>query len=86
MPHPLEGIMSPGSHRAWKITTTIASQRGFYLARGTGLAIYLHHRKSTDLDFFIYGNLRGRCVDSDLVMETHGQKGKQYLWCGKEND
>lgn len=70
MPHPLEGIMLPGSHRAWNITTTIASQRGFYLAGGTGLAIYLHHRKSTDLDFFVHGNFDFQEIVTELKNST----------------
>lgn len=52
--HPLDGIMSTKSHRAWSIATKIASQRDFYLAGGTGLALHLHHRQSTDLDFFLH--------------------------------
>ncbi len=56
MPHPLEGIMSTRSHEAWTVATTIATSRGFYLAGGTGLAIHLHHRSSTDLDFFVHNN------------------------------
>ena len=56
MPHPLEGIMPGGSHRTWSVATEIASHRGFYLAGGTGLALYLHHRRSTDLDFFLHSD------------------------------
>ncbi len=46
--------MPGGSHRTWSVATEIASHRGFYLAGGTGLALYLHHRRSTDLDFFLH--------------------------------
>lgn len=52
--HPLDGIMLAESHKAWSLATRIASQRGFYLAGGTGLALHLHHRRSTDLDFFLH--------------------------------
>ncbi|WP_298345994.1 hypothetical protein [Ferrimicrobium sp.] len=48
--------MSARSHQAWSVATTIATNRGFYLAEGTGLAIHLHHRRSTDLDFFVHDN------------------------------
>ncbi len=48
--------MPTRSHEAWTIATEIASQWGFYLAGGTGLALYLHHRQSTDLDFFTHSD------------------------------
>lgn len=32
---------------------TIPAARSFYLARGTGLALHLGHRRSFDLDFFL---------------------------------
>lgn len=48
--------MPARSHRAWSVATEIASHRGFYLAGGTGLALFLHHRQSTDLDFFLHSD------------------------------
>ncbi len=48
--------MPARNHRAWAVATEIASNRGFYLAGGTGLALYLHHRQSTDLDFFLHSD------------------------------
>ncbi|WP_276973115.1 nucleotidyl transferase AbiEii/AbiGii toxin family protein [Ferrimicrobium acidiphilum] len=87
MPHPLEGIMSSSSHRAWNITTTIASQRGFYLAGGTGLAIYLHHRKSTDLDFFLHGDFDPEEILAELknsklpIAVTHLSQGTLNVLC-----
>jgi len=66
MSHPLDGIMPPTSHRAWSTATAIASGRGFYLAGGTGLATYLHHRKSTDLDFFAHNDFDPKEILNEL--------------------
>lgn len=46
--------MSPENYEVWSVATEIASKRGFYLAGGTGLALFLHHRQSRDLDFFLH--------------------------------
>lgn len=81
MSHPLDGIMSSSSHRAWKIATTIASRRSFYLAGGTGLAIHLHHRRSTDLDFFVHDDFDPQEILNELqsaklsVAVTHLSSG-----------
>ena len=87
MPHPLEGIMSSSSHRAWTVATTIASQRGFYLAGGTGLAIYLRHRRSADLDFFVHGNFDPQEILTELknsklpIAVTHLSQGTLNVLC-----
>lgn len=87
MSHPLDGIMPPTSHRAWSIATAIALHRGFYLAGGTGLAIYLHHRKSTDLDFFAHGDFDPKEILDELqksklpTVVTHMSHGTLNVLC-----
>lgn len=45
----------------------VLARRGFYLAGGTGLALYLGHRKSIDLDFFSAHPLGDMLVVADSL-------------------
>ena len=54
-PHPLAGIMGPQCFEIYDAITPLATERDFYLIGGTALAMQLHHRTSTDLDFFLHG-------------------------------
>ncbi len=51
--HPLSGIIGSEHLKYVEPLVSVADRHGFYLAGGTGLALHLHHRASTDLDFFI---------------------------------
>ncbi len=45
-------ILSSEQQKVLELLIPIVHQNKFYLAGGTALALYLHHRKSIDFDFF----------------------------------
>jgi len=48
----IDRVLDPGTRAALARLSTWIVDRGFYLADGTGCALYLGHRMSRDLDFF----------------------------------
>ena len=86
MAHLLDGVMSARAHPVWDRVTDVASRHGFYLAGGTGLALYLHHRQSADLDFFVHGDFDPgaiyeelSCLDLSLVARSMGSNTLNVL-------
>jgi hypothetical protein len=47
-----DSILGPTQRRALKASGSFLTERGFYLAGGTALALRLGHRRSVDLDWF----------------------------------
>lgn len=45
-------VLSPSQKRVLRQIGSITSDKGFYLAGGTAIAIHLGHRRSADLDWF----------------------------------
>ncbi len=66
MPHLLDGVMGARAHPVWDRVTGVAYRHGFYLAGGTGLALYLRHRQSADLDFFIHRDFDPSAIYEEL--------------------
>jgi hypothetical protein len=59
LPADLRPILPPGAAEAWEDIAPVLPN-SCRLARGTGLAVHLHHRQSRDLDFFY--------TDGDLAL------------------
>ena len=60
---------------------------GYYLAGGTALALVIGHRKSVDLDYFIFGDIDTARLRQELTQLFVGHKieftfeEKNTLWC-----
>ena len=58
--------MGPECYHVWDQISEFASLRKFYLAGDTALALRLHHRTSTDLDFFLNASFDSEVLYADL--------------------
>jgi len=50
-------VITEGVERALRDLQRTSVLQNFYLAGGTGLALHIGHRRSTDLDFFSHASL-----------------------------
>ncbi len=55
-------VMPPAQRALLQRLGSLASERGFYLAGGTAIAVHLGHRRSVDLDWFT-SNMMGDPLD-----------------------
>ncbi len=65
--HPLDGVMKPRAFAVFDTLAPLATQHGFYLIGGTALATHLHHRMSTDLDFFLHVDFTPDDVEREIL-------------------
>lgn len=67
-------VLPDDSKEVISILESLSITRQFYLAGGTGSALYLGHRLSGDLDFFTYDNF-----DEPLLISKLSEIGKFHL-------
>jgi hypothetical protein len=63
-------VMTPAERRALQDIGRIATERGFYLAGGTAVALHLGHRRSVDLDFFTAGEMNDETLLAGIIREA----------------
>lgn len=59
-------VMPPAQQEVLRTISPFASERGFYLAGGTAVAIQMGHRRSVDLDWFTDGEVEPMGLAADL--------------------
>ncbi|MFH1759359.1 MAG: nucleotidyl transferase AbiEii/AbiGii toxin family protein [Patescibacteria group bacterium] len=67
-------ILGKKTGRDLEILKKVDLPKGFYLAGGTGVALFLKHRRSFDLDFFTQKSFR-----ADLLVKKLAKAGKFRL-------